>query len=106
MAGTPFTNTDWAEETTEQIDRLVGVVRDRVTNNIITVVRAVVFGLLGALLGIAIVVIGLILVTRGLQVLISLVVSDERAVYVSYLLVGVILVVGGSAAMRRRFGAS
>lgn len=106
MAGTPFTNPDWAEETTEQIDRLVGVVRDRVTNNIITVVRAVVFGLLGALLGIAIVVIGLILVTRGLQVLISLAVSEERAVYISYLFAGVILVVCGSAAMRRRFGAS
>ena len=48
MAGTPFTNPDWAEETTEQIDRLVGVVRDRVTNSIITVVRTIVFGLLGA----------------------------------------------------------
>ena len=67
MAGTPFTNTDWAEETTEQIDRLVGVVRDRVTNNIITVVRAVVFGLLGPLLGIPIVVIGLILATGAFQ---------------------------------------
>ena len=104
MAGTPFTNPDWAEETTEQIDRLVGVVRDRVTNNIITVVRTIVFGLLGALLGIAIAVIGLILATRGLQVLIALAVSEERAVYISYLLLGAILVVGGSAAMRRRSG--
>ena len=61
-------------------------------------------GLLGALLGIAIAVIGLILATRGLQVLIALAVSEERAVYISYLLLGAILVVGGSAAMRRRSG--
>ena len=49
-------------------------------------------------------VIGLILATRGLQVLIALAVSEERAVYISYLLLGAILVVGGSAAMRRRSG--
>ncbi|MGA1345055.1 MAG: hypothetical protein ACO35E_03675 [Ilumatobacteraceae bacterium] len=108
MAGNPFTNPDWAAETTDQIERLVGTVRARVTTNVVHLVRGIVFGLIGLLVGIVLAVLVLIMVTRGFQALISLATGDVgvgrgRSVYLSYLIVGGLLLVGGGACMSRRF---
>ncbi|MDA2944995.1 MAG: hypothetical protein O2925_08520 [Actinomycetota bacterium] len=109
MIGNPFTDDNWADNTVERVDRIVGVVRDRVTNNAVKAVRAVVFGLIGLLLGIALAIVGMIMVTRGLQSLVSLFtgnadIGHSRSVYVSYLIVGGLLLLGGGMCMRRRSG--
>ena len=108
MAGNPFTNPDWAAETTDQIERLVGTVRDRVTTNVVHLVRGIVFGLISVMVGIALAVVTLIMVTRGFQALISLATGDVgvgrgRSVYLSYLIVCGLLLAGGGLCMRRRF---
>lgn len=107
MIGNPFTNDDWAAETADQIDRVVGAVRDRVTNNAVRAVRALVFGTIGLILGIVVSILGVILVTRGVQSLISLGtgntgVGHGRSVYLGYLALGAILVVAGALCMKRR----
>ena len=107
MIGNPFTNDDWAVETAERVESAVGTVRDRVTNNIVKVVRGMVFGLISLILGIALVVIALIMVTRAVQSGISLLtgnsgVGHSRSVYLSYLISGLLMLLAGGLVMRRR----
>jgi uncharacterized membrane protein len=109
MIGNPFTDDNWADTTVDRIDSIVGVVRDRVTNNAVKVVRGLVFGLIGALLGIALVIVGMIMMTRGMQSLVSLFTGNtgtghSRSVYLSYLIVGGLMLIGGGMCMRRRAG--
>jgi hypothetical protein len=58
--------------------------------------------LLAAILGVTALTLFLIGVTRGLQALLDLVVSWERAVYLSYLIVGGILCALGALFFRKR----
>lgn len=102
MAGNPFTDPDWASTTTDQIDRLVGKVRDNVTNNVVRVIRGLVFGIVVVLLAIVLAVIALIMVTRALQALIGLATTEGRAVYLSYLIVGGVFCAAGAMLMGRR----
>lgn len=109
MIGNPFTDDNWADTTVDRIDGIVGVVRDRVTNNAVKAVRGVVFGLIGLLLGIVLAIVGMIMVTRGLQSLVSLFTGNSgtghsRSVYISYLIVGGLMLLGGGLCMRRRSG--
>jgi hypothetical protein len=109
MIGNPFTDDSWPTDTVDRIDRVVGVVRDRVTNNVVLVVRGVVFGLIGLLLGISLAIVGMIMITRGLQSLVSLFTGNtgtghSRSVYISYLVVGGVMLLGGGMCMRRRGG--
>ena len=46
MPSNPFTDPDWAQRTVDFIDKWVGVVRDRTTKPLITVVRGIVYGVL------------------------------------------------------------
>lgn len=102
MAGNPLTDPNWANDTTEQVVRLVGTVRDRATTPVVYAARGLVFGLLAAFLGLFTFVVLLIGVTRGLQVLLDLGVSQERAVYISYLVVGGIFCLAGLFLFRKR----
>lgn len=102
MPGNPLTDENWASEVTQQITSLVGSVRDNTTNNAIKAVRAVVWGILIAVLGITALVLALIFLTRGLQALLALAVSWDRAVYLSYLLLGGIFIVVALLFFRRR----
>jgi len=102
MAGNPFTDPDWASTTTDQIDRLVGKVRDNVTNNVVRVIRGIVFGIVVVLLAVVVAVVALIMVTRALQALIGLATTEGRAVYLSYLIVGGAFLAAGAMLMGRR----
>ena len=106
MPGNPLTDDNWANEVTDQITEFVGTVRQKTTDNAIVVVRGVVFGLLAAFIGFALLVMLLILATRGLQSLLYLFLSWERAVYVSYFIVGGILSVAGLLLMSKRTSAT
>lgn len=102
MPGNPLTDPNWAPDLAEQITTLVGNVRDKTTNNAIKVVRGVVFGLLGLFLGLVTIVLLLITVTRGMQSLLDIWFEWNKAVYLSYFIVGGILTLAGLLLMGKR----
>jgi hypothetical protein len=102
MPGNPLTDPNWAPDLANQITTLVGNVRDKTTNNAVKAVRAVVFGLLALFLGLVAVVLLLVIATRGLQSLLSLAFDWDRAVYLSYFLIGGILTLAGLLLMGKR----
>lgn len=102
MPGNPLTDPNWAADLAETVERVVGNVRDKTTNNIVMAARAVVFGLLGFILGLFVLVLALVTLMRGLQSLLELGMSWPRAVYVSYFIVGGICCLGGMFLMRKR----
>jgi hypothetical protein len=102
MPGNPLTDPNWANDVTDQITTLVGNVRDKTTHNAIKVVRGVVFGLLALILGLVLVVLLLIVVTRGLQSFLDIFMAWDKAVYLSYFIVGGILALLGAFLMTKR----
>jgi hypothetical protein len=106
MPGNPLTDPNWAPDLTEQITSFVGNVRDKTTNNAIKVVRGVVFGLMGLLLGLVAIVLLLIITTRALQSLLDIWFAWDKSVYLSYFVVGGILTLAGLLLMSKRSGSS
>jgi len=104
MPGNPLTDPNWASEVTEQITTFVGNIRDKTTNNAIVAARGVVFGLLGLILGIVIVVLVLLTSTRALQSLYDIWFEWDKAVYLSYFTVGGIITLAGMFMMAKRHG--
>ncbi len=102
MPGNPLTDPNWAADLTEQITTLVGNVRDKTTNNAIKVVRGVVFGLLGLLLGTTAIVLVLIILTRGLQSFLDIWFDWDKSVWMSYFILGGILTIVGWLLMSKR----
>jgi protein-S-isoprenylcysteine O-methyltransferase Ste14 len=102
MPGNPLTDPNWAPDLADQIAGFVGNVRDKTTYNAIKVVRGVVFGLLATILGLTLLALLLILLTRSLQALISLATTWERAVYISYFVLGALLTLAGLLLMKKR----
>ena len=106
MPGNPLSDPNWANDVTDQVTAFVGKVRDTATNKAIVAVRAVVFGLLALLLGIALLVLIIIGTTRGIQAALATFLDWDTAVYVSYYLLGGILTIVGLFAMGQRTSAS
>lgn len=102
MPGNPLTDPNWAPDFADQITTFVGNVRDKTTNNAIKAARGIVFGLLATILGITALVLLLIFLTRGLQALLDLLTSWERAVWISYFVVGGIFTLVGLFLMTKR----
>jgi hypothetical protein len=102
MPGNPLTDPNWAPELADTVERVVTSVRDKTTNNVVLVARGVVFGLLAAILGLSALVLLILALTRGIQALLDTVVSHERAVYLSYLILGGICCLGGLFLMWKR----
>lgn len=102
MPGNPLNDPNWASDLTTQITEVVGNVRDKTTNNAIKAVRAVVYGLLGLILGFVAVVLLLVVLTRGLQSLLDIWMGWDTAVYVSYFIIGGILTLAGMLLMSKR----
>lgn len=102
MPANPLTDPNWATETTEKVVRIVGTVRDKTTTPVVHVARALVFGVLAAFLGLFALFMFLIGLTRGIQALLDLGMSDARSVYVSYLIIGGILSLAGLLLFTKR----
>jgi cell division protein FtsX len=102
MPGNPLTDPNWAADLADTVERVVGNVRNRATTPVVHVTRGIVFGLLGAFLGVAAIILFLVGVTRGLQALLDLFVSPPQAVYLSYLIIGGILCLVGLLVLMRR----
>jgi hypothetical protein len=104
MPGNPFTDPNWAADLADTVERMVGTVRDKTTKPLVTVTRAVVYGLLATIVGIAAVVLLIVMLTRALQELLDLVeIRRSAAVYISYLAVGGIFGLAGLFFLRKRF---
>ena len=46
MAGNPLTDPTWATDVADSIERVVGTVRETVTNRVILVLRGAIFGII------------------------------------------------------------
>jgi hypothetical protein len=102
MPGNPLTDPNWAPDLADQIAGFVGNVRQKTTDNAIKAARAIVFGLLGAILGAVALVLLVIAGTRGLKELYDLGTTTDRAVYLSYFTLGGIFTLMGVFLMMKR----
>lgn len=102
MAGNPLNDPNFAADTAATVERLVGKVRAKAVQPLVYAARATVYGILGAILGIVALVLVLVALTRGIQALLDLIVTQPRAVYLSYLIVGALLCVVGLVLMTKR----
>jgi hypothetical protein len=89
---------DWAKQTTDTIERIVGSVRDKTSGPLLRVARVVVYGTLAAILGIAALVLIAITTIRVLNLL-------PGGVWVAYLITGTLFTVGGLLMWRLRYTA-
>jgi hypothetical protein len=103
MPGNPLTDPNWAANLADVIDRYVGQVRSTVTNRAVTAVRAVVFGIIILVIAPVTVTLVIILGTKSLQRLIATTTDHNSAVWISYMLIGAVLVIAGSVLMSRRY---
>ena len=102
MAGNPLTDPNWAADVTDSIVNTVDKVRDRTTKPLVIIARGLVFGLLASFLGILIVGLLIVGLTRAMISLIEWPLDHDSAVWVSYLVIGGILCAIGTWFMARR----
>jgi hypothetical protein len=102
MPGNPLTDPDWAPDLADTVERVVGTVREKTTDNVVKIARLIVFGLLGTLLGLTALILLVIILTRAMQALLDFAVTPARAVYISYFIVGGICCLVGVFLMKKR----
>ena len=102
MPGNPLTDPNWAPDLADTVERVVGTVREKTTDNVVKAARIIVFGLLGAMLGITALILFVIIFTRALQALLDFAVTPARAVYISYFILGGICCLFGALLMKKR----
>jgi hypothetical protein len=88
---------DWVMTVTDNIDRIVGAVREKTTRPAITVVRALVLGVVAAFAG----GMALLLLIIGLVRLVNNFVPGP--VWIAYLIIGSVLAIVGLILMRLRW---
>jgi hypothetical protein len=102
VAGNPISDPEFPKKTVDFIDRIVGAVRDRTTKPVVAVTRGIVFGSIVAVVAVSLVVLALIAIMRGTQELFELFLSERRAVWASYFVVGGSFMLIGALLMRAR----
>ena len=103
MPGNPFTDPNWAKEITDFIDRWVVKVRTTVTDRVVFAVRAVVFGIVIAIAAPVTLILMVILSTKLLQRIVAIATDHDSSIWISYAIMGGLLVLAGSLMMRKRF---
>src|SRR5215471_201308 len=93
----PRPDGDWASRTADSIERVVLAVRDRTTRPILLAGRALVYGLLAVIVGIAAIVLLSILLVRTLTVLTGKAWLAELILGAVFSIVGIVLLI-----LRRR----
>jgi len=102
MPGNPFTDPHWAPDLADTVERVVGKVRSTATDNAVKASRAIVFGVL-ALMAVMIAIPLLTLLFLGaIRELLGFGMHHARAVYWSYLILGMLLMLGGFLLLRFR----
>ena len=103
MPGNPLTDPNWASDLADTIDRYVSKVRTTVTDRAVYAVRAVVFGIVILIAAPVTFALMVILGTKFVQRLIAIATDHDSSIWASYMVVGGLLVIGGSMMMRKRF---
>ena len=103
MPGNPLTDPNWASELADLIAKYVGKVRSTVTERAVLVVRAIVFGIFIAVAAPVTITLVVILGTKFLQALIGIFTDHSTSVWISYMVLGLAMVIGGTFTMRKRF---
>jgi H+/Cl- antiporter ClcA len=102
MPANPLTDPHWATETTDRLVTLIETVRSQTTQKLVYAARGIVFGLIALIVGSFALVILIVMLMRALQSLIELATTWERAVYLSYLILGAILTLVGMVLFKKR----
>jgi hypothetical protein len=92
---------DWPAQAADQVERLVGVVRDNTTGKAITAARAVVLGVFAMFAAAAVIVCLVVGLDRFLIVYLPDDVFGEDHVWVAHVIVGVVLTVPGLLLLRQ-----
>ena len=87
---------DWTVQAADTIERVVVGIRDKTAVPLTTVARALVFGLLAAVMGLAAVILVIVGALRAVNVYVV-----QGEVWASYLLVGGIFTAGGALTLRK-----
>ena len=103
MPGNPLTDPNWAADLADTIDRYVGKVRTTVTERAVLAVRAVVFGIVIAIAAPITFALLLILGTKLVQRIVAIGTDHDSSIWVSYMIIGGLLLLAGSFMMRKRF---
>ena len=103
MPGNPLTDPNWAADLADTIDRYVGKVRTTVTERAVLAVRAVVFGIVIAIAAPVMFALLLILGTKLMERIVTIGTDPDSSIWISYMIIGGLLVLGGSFMMRKRF---
>ncbi len=87
---------DWAVQAADTIERLVGKVRDKTSVPLVTVARALVFGLLAAVMGIVVAILVAVMLVRVIDVF-----TGEGNVWIAHLAVGGLFAAVGAFLLRK-----
>ncbi|MDP8974848.1 MAG: hypothetical protein M3N28_00455 [Actinomycetota bacterium] len=87
---------DWAIQAADTIERLVGKVRDKTSVPLVTVARALVFGLLAAVMALVIAVLGSVMLVRLVDVL-----TGKGNVWIAHLAIGGLFTALGAFLLRK-----
>jgi hypothetical protein len=96
MSQQPASSGDWAAQAADTIVRVVGTVRDKTTRPVVIATRAIVFGLLAAIGGIAALVLAAIGIVR------LLVIATGHRAWAAHLITGALFTLVGFILMAKR----
>jgi hypothetical protein len=102
MPGNPLTDPNWAPTIVDAIDNLVGKVKTTATDNAVKASRGVVFGMLAVLAALVALPLLTILFLGVIRELLGFFVDHDTAVYLSYFVLGGLLMIGGFVALSMR----
>jgi hypothetical protein len=102
MPSNPFTDSRWASNSVESIDRIIASIRRYTTRPLVVVARGLVFGVLALAAGLLVITLLIIGGTRGLVSLGDIWFAHGTAVWLSYIVLGSIFTLTGTFLMRRR----
>jgi uncharacterized membrane protein len=102
MPANPLTDPNWATETTDKLVSLIDNVRAQTTQKVVYAARGAVFGVIALILGILIATVAIVGLLRGVTALLELAVGWDRAVYLSYLIVGALFSLLGLLLFHKR----
>ena len=92
---------DWTVQAADTIERVVVGIRDKTAVPLTTVARALVYGLLAAVMGLSVLILVIIGSVRALNAYVT---QDE--VWASYLLIGGIFTLAGALTLRKATSAA
>lgn len=87
---------DWAAQTADTVERVVGAVRDKTSVPLTTVARALVYGLVAAIMGMVAAVLVAIALVRAIDVF-----TGEGNVWIAHFAVGGIFTLAGAFLLRK-----